>query len=522
MQVRSTLAGAALVMVVATTGPARAAGTSGAASASTAARRDVRVADAAERRDGTAARALLKQGVDAKAAQPDGATALHWAAHWSDVALAKDLVAARADVNAANDYGVTPLFLAVTNGSLELTEVLLDAGARATAALPSGETVLMTAVRGGNAAVVKRLLGAGADPNAAQKSKGQTALMWAATAKNVDVARALLEGGAKVTSTTGTGFTALLFGAKEGSVEMAQLLLDAGADVNEQAKDGSTALLAATVRGHAPLAMFLLDRGAKPDGALDVAGYSPLHWAAARFDDVLAPIEPNQTGEWKALWGMPDRKGKIALVNALLAKGASLSAKTTKPLPRTGFGEVFLGATPFIVATGSGDVEVMKLLLAKGADAKAPGDGGVTAVMAACKGNADTSVMIPEADRLAAITLALVSGVDIEAADAKGYRAMHFAATDGYHKIIRLLLDKGADLNPVTSSRTEKDYGTGVLIVAGQSPLGIVEGTFTGGVIRERPETAAFLRSLGAKSIGKASLDTYIKQFEDAKKTGAR
>ena len=159
-------------------------------------------------------------------------------------------------------------------------------------------------------------------------------------------------------------------------------------------------------------------------------------------------------------------KGKVALVNALLAKGASVSAKITKPLPRTGFGEAFLGATPFIVAAGSRDVEVMKLLLAKGADPKAPGDGGVTAIMAACKGNADTSVMIPEADRMAAIALALESGVDIEAADAKGYRAMHFAATDGYHKIIRLLLDKGADLNPITNSRTEKDYGTGGLTVA--------------------------------------------------------
>lgn len=510
MRVRFTLVGAVLVL------SAVVAGAAGAPP------RDLRVADAAERRDAAAARALLKQGVDAKVAQPDGATALHWAAHWSDVALAKDLVAAKVDVNAANDYGVTPLFLAATNGSLELTDVLLGAGARADAALPSGETVLMTAVRGGNAAVVKRLLGAGADPNAAQKSKGQTALMWAATAKNVDAARTLIEGGARVAATTGTGFTALLFVAKEGSVEMAQLLLASGADVNEQAKDGSTALLAATVRGHADLAMFLLDKGAKPDGAYEAAGYTPLHWAAARFDDSLAPIEANQTGEWKALWGMPDRKGKIALVTALLAKGASLSATTTKPLPRTGFGETFLGATPFVVATGSGDVEVMKLLLARGADAKAAGDGGTTALMAACKGNADTSIMITEADRMAAIALALESGVDIEAADAKGYRAMHFAATDGYHKIIKLLLDKGADLNPITNSRTEKDYGTGVLVVAGQSPLGIVEGTFTGGVIRERPETAAFLRTLGAKSVGKASLDTYLQQFEDAKKTGAR
>ena len=483
--------------------------------------RDLRVADAAERRDGKAVRVLLKQGVDAKAPQPDGATALHWAAHWNDVALAKDLVAAKVDPNAANDYGVTPLFLAATNGSLDITEVLLGAGAAAGAALPTGETVLMTAVRGGNPAVVKRLMGAGADPNAAQKSKGQTALMWAATAKNIEVARVLLEGGARVGTTTATGFTALLFAAKEGSIEMVRVRLGAGAKVDEQAKDGSTPILAATVRGHAELAMFLLEQGAHPDGALAVAGYSPLHFAAARFDDALAPVEPNQTGEWRALLGMPDRKGKLALINALLAKGADVNAKSTKPLLRAGFGESFFGSTPFIVATGSGDVEVMRLLLAKGADAKAVGDSGRTAIMAASDGNADTSVIVTEADRLDAITVALEAGVSIEAADAKGYRAMHSAASNGFHKIIKLLLEKGADLNPVTNSRNEKDYGTGVLVVAGQSPLGIVEGTFTGGIIRERPETAAFLRTLGAKSVGKATLDTYLKQFENQQKGAA-
>jgi ankyrin repeat protein len=269
------------------------------------------------------------------------------------------------------------------------------------------------------------------------------------------------------------------------------------------------------VRGHAELAIFLLEQGARPDGHPAAAGYSPLHWAAARFDDALAPVVLNQTGEWKSLLGMPDRKGKLALIGALLEKGADLTAKSTKPLPRIGFGETFLGSTPFIVATGSGDVDVMQMLLAKGADPKATGDGGTTAIMAASKGNADTSVVIPETDRMEAIKLAMMSDVDMEATDAKGYRAMHFAATDGYHQIIRLLLEKGADLDPITNSRREKDYGTGVLVVAGQSPLGIVEGTFTGGVIRERPETAAFLRTLGAKSVGKASLNTYLKAFED-------
>ena len=47
---------------------------------------DHRVADAVEQRNATAVASLLKQGADANGAQPDGATALHWAAHWDDLA----------------------------------------------------------------------------------------------------------------------------------------------------------------------------------------------------------------------------------------------------------------------------------------------------------------------------------------------------------------------------------------------------------------------------------------------------
>ena len=95
---------------------------------------------------------------------------------------------------------------------------------------------------------------------------------------------------------------------------------------------------------------------------------------------------------------------------------------------------------------------------------------------------------------------------------------MHVAASHGYHGIIKTLLAHGADLYAVTNARVEKDYGTGTLYVERQSPLGVVEGSFTGGSINERPATAAFLRSLGAKSIGKATLDTYINQVQDFKK----
>jgi uncharacterized protein len=490
------------------------------AGASPARASDTRVADAAEKRDSKAVAALLKQGADVNAPQPDGATALHWAAHWNDVAAAKVLTAAGAKANAANDYGVTPLFLAATNGSADMIGLLLDAGAKAGAALPSGETVLMTAVRGGSLAAVQRLLSAGADVNAAQISKKQTALMWAATAQKPEIVQALLARGADVHARSASGFTPLLFAAREGGVPTARLLLDAKADVNESSTDGATPILVATVRAQIDLALFLLDHGAQPDGNAKVAGYTPLHWACIRSESRITYNELDPPGEWRALAGIPDRAGKIALIQSLLAHHAAVDAKVSKP--------VYMGLdagggaqredTPLFVAAGAGDAEVMRLLIASGADPRARRPDGYTPLMAAIAGGSSfTAFHVTERDRLEAIKVALENGSDIEAQDDKGYRAMHLAAASEFHGIITFLLEKGAELNPITKSRTQKE-GSGVVIIAGQSPLGMVEGSFLGGTYNERPATAEFLRKLGAKSVGRASLQTYMKDFEDLSK----
>src|SRR5262249_9756211 len=78
---------------------------------------DLRLVEAAKNGDKEAVRSLLKQHVDVNAAQPDGATALSWAAYQDDLETAGLLIAAGANVNAPNDYGATPLMLACVNGS---------------------------------------------------------------------------------------------------------------------------------------------------------------------------------------------------------------------------------------------------------------------------------------------------------------------------------------------------------------------------------------------------------------------
>src|SRR5262245_12431106 len=94
---------------------------------------DLRVPEAAKSRDTAAVRGLIQKGADVRAVQPDGATALHWAAHWSDADMVALLIRAGASVDARNDLGVTPLALAALNGNVAIVQALLAAGANANA-----------------------------------------------------------------------------------------------------------------------------------------------------------------------------------------------------------------------------------------------------------------------------------------------------------------------------------------------------------------------------------------------------
>ena len=462
---------------------------------------DTRLADALEKDDIKAAAALLAQGVDVNLTQADGGTALHWAAHWNELAIGKRLLSSGAKANAVNDYGVSPLFLAATNGSAPMVEVLLAAGANANAALPTGVTVLMTAARSGRVDVLTLLLAKGAALDPKQRSKGQTALMWAIAERRVDAARVLIEHGADVRAGTNGGFTPLMFAAREGSAEMGRLLLEHGANVNDSADDGSTPLLVATVRAHVELAIFFLEHSANPDGNAQVAGYTPLHWAAGKSETFTTFNYPAAPGEWTAIAGIPAREGKLALVKALLTRGADVNARIAKQPPRFGVsdgsGLAPIGATPLLLAAFCGDTEVLRLLVANGADLRAAASDGSTPLMAAAGmiAQRDETTRVPESDFLSAVRVLLEMGAPLEATNRRGFRAMHYAAMAGFTSVLKFLVEQGADLNARSvvgrQAASAPDGDSGV------TPLGVAEGT-TGTLYHQRPKAAALLRELGA------------------------
>jgi ankyrin repeat protein len=453
---------------------------------------DLRLVEAIKNRDTQAVQRLLGQKVDVRTTEPDGGTALHWAVHLGDRETAVLLIRAGALVNAANDNGVTPLSLACTNGSAAIVDLLLNAGANPNTTSPvTGETVLMTAARTGVVDVVRMLVDRGADVNATEPQLGQTALMWAAAEGHSGIVRVLVERGAGVRTQSKAGFTPLLFAARTGNVEIIRFLLDAGAGVNEEARDGTTALLVAIVRSHMSLARFLLTRGADSNKG---PGFTPLHWAAGNWSDTDTIGDPgarSDNNEWSALEGFRGA-AKRELVKLLLDHGANPNARAQGNPPRYGAGRarggILAGATPFFVAARAGDVEVMRLLVAAGADPLLPNNQKITPLMVASGVGVRGHSPVPEREALEAMRLSVELGNDINAVDAAGETALHgtaYRGISGSSTLIRFLVDKGAKLN------VKNTYGW--------TPLAIAEGIYYGGSDTRSDPTAAFLRTLGAE-----------------------
>jgi ankyrin repeat protein len=481
---------------------------------------DLRLIQAVRNRDVESVRELLKQRpvrIDVNAAQGDGSTALHWAVHRDDLAIADLLIRSGARANVANDVGMTPLHLACANRSEAMVERLLAAGANANPMLPNGETALMTCARTGDAKAVKALLAHNADVNAKEHEHDQTALMWAVAQRHPEVVQLLIEARADIRARSLTytqtvvgeqtqragreelnytvlrgGATPLLFTARVGDVESASLLLKAGADPNDSQPDGVRALVLAAHSGNGNVAALLLEHGADPN-ALD-SGYTALHAAILRSD--------------------------LNLVKALLARGANPNLRMTKGTPMRrdttdwNLPATLIGSTPYMLAARFLEPDIMPVLVAGGADPGLTMPDGATAVMlAAGTGSSKTASrrgieaidfgrVEPESRVRDAVAAAVGLGGDVNAAKQTGDTAMHVAAALGYDTVIQFLVERGASVNvknkrgitPLVAAMFGSTAGRGrTAAPAGADSIG-----FDRPVETAHPSTVALLKTLGA------------------------
>ncbi|WP_237350037.1 ankyrin repeat domain-containing protein [Wolbachia endosymbiont of Cylisticus convexus] len=231
-----------------------------------------------------------------------------------------------------------------------------------------------------------------------------SALHWATEKGNIRVVLELTKRGANVNQLDSSERTTLYQPAANGDIEVTEILVKNKADVNAEDLARLTALYEAARNGHKEVVKFLMNSGAdvKKNGALkltplhiavanvdeamvdciikndknigknieavDVLGWTPLYWAAAKNNTVILEILLQAISKYGANVNIEDNligrsplhiavtNGNMEAVELLTRYGASINQMDT------------WGYAPFDCAIRRGNREVMDFLIEHGAN----------------------------------------------------------------------------------------------------------------------------------------------------------
>jgi ankyrin repeat protein len=301
---------------------------------------------------------------------------------------------------------------------------------------------------------VERLLDKGVDVES-KNLQLRTALHEAATKPRTDLVRVLLDRGAQIEAKDRYGFTPLHYSAMHDRLETTKLLIEAGADINALNMYDWAPLHTASFRGSQAVTELLLTNKVDID-AKSKDGDTPLHLAA--------------------------ESGHVAIVRLLLADGVKVDAQTES------------GQTPLHLAVIKGHNDVAEILLEKNANVNVVNKEGKTALHEA--------VSTKRYEVTGAAMYETMSGQTVT--DHRG--AYRFKADP---RIIRLLIDKGADIN----ARDNK--GRTPITTAKENGLGEIAGLMVDGVNRYAGQEQTRLEELQAVAWEDAVKQDSINAFVD-------
>ena len=489
-------------------------------------------------------RMLTAAKADVKIANRNGSTPMWLAATSGDPSIIRVLLDAGANANETLPLGRTPLMLASKTGAVEAMKVLIDRGANLNARdTERGTTPLMWAADQGHAAAVRLLIERGADfkaqsspaargrgPALGKSSDPRTSVRRQVDAiiaeqkelpdlsalqaagggrgnaanaagnddqnddqNDANAAAAGVGGGGRGRQAQNDGgqLTSLIYATRANSRDTVQVLLDAGADINQVSGYGWSPLLVATQNRFYQLGKFLIEKGADPNLA-NKGGWTPLYLATdnRNIEGGDYPVRP------------PDMD-HLEYIKLLLAKGIDVNARLIDSTEtRTVFTNQWLderGATAFLRASQSGDIELMRLLLARGADPKIATNLNVTALqVAAGIGWVEGITSEHSTEKtVEAVRLLLDLGLDPNAQGLTGRVALHGAGHKGATEVVKLLVARGAKMDVRDWGNTD-NRGSAELAAHTWLPVDYADGLVRVGVQSAipHPETGKVLRDL--------------------------
>jgi ankyrin repeat protein len=236
------------------------------------------------------------------------------------------------------------------------------------------------------------------------------------------------------------GLTALILAARQGARASGEQLVDAGAAIDAaEPQYGFTSLQTAIFNGHYAFATMLLEKGANPnDGSLYIA------------------IEMRNLAHYTNRPNPPDSEDGVShldVVTLLLAKGADPNQPYTKTVPpRQAQGNINVapGATPLHRAVRAVDLAAVRLLVDAGANPSHALKDGSTPLMAAAGlgaprgGDEEVTEAGDRNDPVEVMKILVEKGADVNAANDLGMTPMHYAVQRGSERSIEYLAGKGA------------------------------------------------------------------------------
>ena len=236
--------------------------------------------------------------------------------------------------------------------------------------------------------------------------------------------------------------SSLVDAAKAGDVAAVKAMLKNGGDVNAAHGDGMTALHWAASHGDAAMTQMLLSGGANIRATTRLGGITPLHMASqAGHAQVAAALiaagadvnTPTSTGATALM--LAARGGSVETATRLIENGADINAR-----------EKAFGQTALMVAAGLDRADVVRLLLARGADWKVASS---VADLKSMTSMMDDGTGRPQQQQPGAGVAGVTRGYRYNEliGTQGGLTALHFAARQGSAAAAKALVDAGANVN---------------------------------------------------------------------------